>query len=199
MKLYQEIDLPPIPEELLVLDNCEWFKSIKDTGYGNQHTKNGQLITGCTYDLYRLTHQPLRDWLFNLIPGAKEPQLQFHTITPHGSSGTFAVHTDLQTCTLKYIVDTGGDNVATSWYRETDKLLRRKTKPLGQQSDTGIVNYNDLELIDSVVTQKYKWYLMSTDVLHDVGNITRPRKTISLPYTNFILDYFWDKIFEVEK
>jgi hypothetical protein len=200
MKVYHEIDLPQIPEELLVLDNCQWFKTVKDTGYGNQHIKNGQLITNCTYDSYRITHQPLQEWLMNTILGAKEPQLQLQEIIPHGAVGTFAVHSDLRrTCALNYILDTGGDNVVTSWYQGIGKPVRRKTKMRGQQTDDGIVKYDEIELIDSVVTQKHKWYLMCTDVLHDVDNITSTRRAISLPYVNLILDYFWDKIFEVEK
>jgi hypothetical protein len=199
MKLYQEIDLPPIPKELLVLDNCEWVKSVKDTSYGNQLTKNGQLITNCTYDYYRIIHQPLQDWLMNTVAGAKEPQLQFQQVTPHGAVGTFAVHSDIKRmCSLNYIVDTGGDNVVTSWYQGVGKPLRRKMKSGGNQTDDGAVYYNDIELLDSVVTQKDKWYLMCTDVLHDVDNITRPRKSISLPYFIIIIDYFWDKIFEVK-
>jgi hypothetical protein len=50
----------------------------------------------------------------------------------------------------------------------------------GQQSDSGFVDYNNLELLESAVLEKNKWYLIATNVLHDVDNIIGTRKSISI-------------------
>jgi hypothetical protein len=90
------------------------------------------------------------------------------------------VHSDIgREFALNYIIDTGGDAV-TSWYQENGKPMIRTKIQGGQQSDSGFVDYNNLEILESAVLEKNKWYLISTNVLHDVDNIVGSRKSISI-------------------
>jgi hypothetical protein len=200
MKLYQEIDLPPIPEELLDFTEDKAIKIVDDIGYGHLHVKNGRILSACSYTMKFLNHQPLKDWLVNNITGIRDQQMQLQISENRNNlEGTHIVHSDVRRiCALNYIIDTGGEAV-TSWYQEKGKPLRRNPKQGGRQSDSGFVDYADLTTVESVKFEKNRWYLIATDVLHDVDFITGTRQGITIPYNMFVADYFWDKIFEVEK
>jgi hypothetical protein len=122
------------------------------------------------------------DWLNQNIPYL-DPSLiviaQMQT-SKETMPSTHIVHSDIgREFALNYIIDTGGDAV-TSWYRENSKPITRTKIQGGQQSDSGFVDYNNLEILESAVLEKNKWYLISTNVLHDVDNIVGSRKSISI-------------------
>jgi hypothetical protein len=78
------------------------------------------------------------------------------------------------------MVELGGDDAWTSWWREEGQPIKRQKKQGGGYNAGSLSNYNNLELLDSVKLEKDKWYLMSTDVLHDVGKIVGLRKSITI-------------------
>jgi hypothetical protein len=129
------------------------------------------------------------DWLCQTIPNIDSIVIAQMQESKENKPSTHIVHSDIgREFALNYIIDTGGDAV-TSWYQEKDKPLIRKKIQSGQQSDTGFVDYNNLELLESAVLERNKWYLISTSVLHDVDNIVGARKSISIgiPRTNTVL------------
>ena len=176
MKFYKEINLPIIPKELLNLDLNDPIV-IKDIGYGLIHQKNNKILTACEYIHGHLSYRPLIDWLLKNVPGINQDQIKGQI----QSSGTHIVHSDIRRfAALNYIVDTGGENVITSWYQEKNKPLKRNKTISKQQSDEGFVDYNNLEILDSVKFEKNKWYLIDVSVLHDVDNIETFRKSITI-------------------
>jgi len=186
MKYYRQVNLPPIPTELLrfrsSIDPSQVI-TANDTGYGHTHKKNNRSIVSCGYVLARIKdYKPLMDWLNQTIPHL-DPSLiviaQMQT-SKENMPSTHIVHSDIgREFALNYIIDTGGDAV-TSWYQENGKQISRTKIQRGQQSDSGFVDYNNLEILESAVLEKNKWYLISTDVLHDVDNIIGSRKSISI-------------------
>jgi hypothetical protein len=184
MKCYHQIDLPTVPEELLYFlssVNSSQILTVDDIGYGHTHKKGDRSFVSCGYARVKI-NEPLMDWLNQNIPHLN---LSFMTIaqlqiSKENVPSTHIVHSDIRRkFALNYIIDTGGDAV-TSWYRENGKPIYRTKIQGGQQSDSGFVDYNNLELLESAVLEKNKWYLIATNVLHDVDNIIGTRKSISI-------------------
>lgn len=177
MKVWVELNLPPIPEELLLFEEEPPNRKVGDIGYGKKQIKDGRELVPCSYTNTTVTHQPLLDWLEKTLPIMGRVFLQYQ------STGAHIVHTDLKRrWALNYIVETGGDNVVTAWYQQHGMPLVRGTKGPGMQTDTGNVDYSELTKVDQVVCQQHKWYLISTGVLHDVDSVETLRRSISIGY-----------------
>ena len=58
--------------------------------------------------------------------------------------------------------------------------IRRSKTRINTQSDTGYVGYENLELLETVKFKKNKWYLISTDILHDVDEVVGVRSSLSI-------------------
>lgn len=188
-KFYTEINMPQFPEELLPLTSLE-TTVVPNIGYGRTYTVNGKTLTPATYtfdilynsQLGRIGDQRVFDWL-RTISATPFKHMTIMQTTTGGNS--HIVHSDLiRRYALNYWWDTGGDNVITSWYQEKGKPLHRTKTKRDWQSDTEIVNYEDLELLESVCFKPKTWYLMSTSVLHDVQNITGKRQGITIGFVD---------------
>lgn len=182
--LYGEINLPTIPEELLSsIDQLTVTIDNADIGYGLTHVKDGRTLVNCKFNHSVTTDNQLISWLSKRVPGAK--QLEKVSIQEQ-SPGTHIVHSDIRRAlALNYMISTGGDNVINNWYQEKNMPLRRSKIIKGRQADTGAVKYEDLELLDSTKLEKNKWYLIATDILHDVDFITSTRKSVSISFDNY--------------
>lgn len=74
---------------------------------------------------------------------------------------------------LYYLIDAGGDDAETVFYKEKNKPFKRTT-----DQETLINNYDDLEVVDRVKLPPNKWVLLNTSVLHGVENVTGPRTNL---------------------
>jgi hypothetical protein len=184
MIYYKELNLPEIPKELLIFPDKP-FKVVNDIGYGSIHIKEGKILTGCQYMNYNIEYKPLLDWLHNNIAGSNLGIKRKQVSKSLDVIGTHIVHSDIKRVfALNYLLELGGDNVLTTWYKERNKPLYRYKEQTGQQSDNGVVKYDDLEVLTSVKFKKHKWCLLATDILHDVDNITGERSAISISFKN---------------
>ena len=180
-----ELNLPQIPEHLLVFENpatqrLETNRLVKDSGYGKKQFKNGKELIPCAYTNVELTHEPLMDWLKENLDFLNEKNKFFYQ---YQTAGSHIVHTDLKRrFALNYILDEGGDNVVTAWYQQNGMPLIRQTKQKGQQTDTGNVDYDELVEVDRVVCRKGRWYLISNGILHDVDTVQTLRRSVSLGF-----------------
>lgn len=185
MKYHRQVNLPPIPTELLrfrsSIDPSQVI-TVDDIGYGHTHKKGNRDLVSCRYVWAKIKdYQPLMNWLTQHIPNLNL-QLVIAQMqeSKENKPSTHIVHSDIgRKFALNYIIDTGGDAI-TSWYQENGKPITRTKIRGGQQSDSGFVDYNNLEILESAVLEKNKWYLISTSMLHDVDNIVGSRKSISI-------------------
>jgi hypothetical protein len=182
--LFAEVNLPSIPKDLLIFSDSP-IKDVDDIGYGLEHIKNGQSLKASGYKLNTTDYTPLLAWLHSNIPGINDLQkITMQTQTAQEQNRTHIVHSDLnRVYALNYILNTGGPDVTNNWYLENNMPLRR-TKPDGyfQQSDTGPVKYDNLKVLGSARFKKHKWYLIATDILHDVDNIVNDRSSITISF-----------------
>jgi hypothetical protein len=185
MNLYKKIDLPPIPAHLLKF-NLLWSKTVQDIGYGHKHIKNNRELIPCQYIYGFPDNKELIEWLITNIPECCKSmilaQIQESTTT---LESTHIVHSDIERkSALNYIIDTGGENVVTSWYKEKEKNLYRNKISGGMQSDSGFINYQNLEILDSTKFEKNAWYALDVEVLHDVDYIVDFRRSITLAFSH---------------
>jgi hypothetical protein len=205
--LYGEVDLPAIPDHLLqTADQAPVEKYVTDIGYGKIFEKNGRTLTNCSYAKWTVTHQALIDWIKNTVPAWPESEavtIQKNIPVGTDTNTTFPVHHDVRRMfALNYIIRTGGDNVITSWFRDTNQpLVRSLNKKPGVQSDSGPVNYADCECLASVQCEPSKWYLISTVVLHDVDHVDSERSAVTIPYfsDNVVQEFKIKKLFKTIK
>jgi hypothetical protein len=179
MIYYKELDLPAIPEDLLEF-NFLPMVGPTDVGYGNSHVKNNKLLSPCRYKVSTSVDGRLIKWIKENVKGIKSFEI-FLQVINHDTGGVHIVHSDInRTYALNYMIDTGGDNAWTSWYREKDMPIRRSKTKINTQSDNGYVGYENLELLETVKFEKKKWYLISTNVLHDVDEVVGIRSSVSI-------------------
>jgi hypothetical protein len=181
--IYKKLDLPKIPKELLVYDRQ--LVSKVDSGYGLDHYKDGRKLTACEYVYARLLHQPLREWVKEQLGMTAMPRMavQFQKVPEGATEATHIVHSDImRNWCLNYIIDTGG-LARTSWYHERGQPLNRY-RQVGQhqQTDTGPVDYANLDMLDSVICEPETWYLIPLTILHDVDHITSHRWGITVSF-----------------
>jgi hypothetical protein len=186
---YKKLNFPPIPEHIInslessLIDNTV----VGDIGYGEKHIKNNKQLVACGYSMGNIVNSELTSWLEENIPDISS---RFNILYQTQCSldnipSTHIVHTDrLRLTALNYIIDTGGSDVLTSWYKEEGKNLHRLQKTPGSQSDSGAVDYKNLQLLESVILEKNHWYIIDTRILHDVDNITSTRKSISISFSH---------------
>ena len=188
---YKKLDFPSIPDN--IIDSLESSLSdidaisVPDIGGGIQHFKNNKKLTACSYNLRHIENNKLEIWLKENIPNIDARyNMLYQTQEPRGASSTHIVHSDARgrKSALNYIIEPGGDNVVSSWYKENGKELHRGKKDPWRQSDSGFVDYANLELLVSTTLEKGCWYVIDTRVLHDVDNITRTRKGISISFAD---------------
>ncbi len=93
-------------------------------------------------------------------------------------------HTDTtRTHTLIYLLDAGGDNIKTVFYKEQgiDNIDRGfKVRP---------TDYAKLDPIESIELKINTWTLLNATVIHSVENLSRARKTIQVAL-NFLPTQF---------
>jgi hypothetical protein len=86
---------------------------------------------------------------------------------------------DSPTYKLYYLIDPGGDDVRTVFYREHGHPVERHS---AWSNPTCCNDYNDLVEIDSVKFPLTQWVLLNTGILHGVENITALRINLTVVF-----------------
>jgi hypothetical protein len=82
--------------------------------------------------------------------------------------------------TVQYLLDCGGDNVETVWYREKGKSIVRPDLRSNFDPLSTINDYSCVEEIDRVCLPKGKWACLHANILHSVENVKSPRIGIQI-------------------
>ena len=89
---------------------------------------------------------------------------------------TLAPHVDTsRDYTIQYLLDLGGDEVDTVWWRERGKPVARPDLRQNYDPANTIQDYSNLDEIDRVRLEPGVWAILNASVLHSVENIVRPR------------------------
>lgn len=98
----------------------------------------------------------------------------------------FAPHVDAnRSFSIHYLLDTGGNDVHTVWWRQKGKDIYRSDLKNNWNLNDVINDYNGIEEIDRVKIEKGKWTCLHTDILHSVEGLLSPRIAIQISRTSF--------------
>lgn len=195
-KLYQVLDnLPSLPDVFVQEAITVWKDPNKKRvqrgkvadysphdSVGNQRwptentvLKNGVAVEHRTNYRYELSDE-LHTWVHNNIAST------FMDIGLSINDGSGVVsnltmpHTDFsRDYTLMYVLDTGGPDVRTTFWKEHNQNLRRENWHYPS-------NYDDLEYIDHLVIQTRKWTLLNARVLHSIENLESTRLSLQVAF-----------------
>jgi hypothetical protein len=169
MFLFKYLDLlPPIPVEFL-LDPIPDFSesnigySDDGSGWSNTYTRWGinqdltQWLQAHISSDVKMSGVQIMSWDESVLPGERK-------VNPH---------CDYRKWALNYVYETGGENVATSFYCEKDQRILR---------DPGcrIINPSSLTALKTVVIEPNRWHIINTNVLHGVSNVETTRKAVTI-------------------
>lgn len=199
---YKELShLPPVPQEFYNVNktiNRRHFNS----GYNQEYYIDEKKINSCFYSTYTIdeNNQNLLIWL-------KENIINFADIYVYqeqSQGNVHVAHVDIgRSIALNYVLETGGDEVTTSWYQEKNKPLLRIKKQGGQLLDEPIIDsrnyYNSLVKLESKIFKPHTWYLINVQIIHDVQFLSSIRKSISIGITTDTYKNNQDKFFNLVK
>jgi hypothetical protein len=187
---YQYVDFPPVPEkfvqEALLLRDADYstrlnqHNSQEEMKYRNRNIKNpdGDIEKAPYTGVFHISDQ-FRQWV-NLNIGL-DYGLCGASVT-QGTAKRMMPHVDFfRSFILIYVIDTGGDEVDTVWYKQRgDYPAYRPDLKYNWNPDSWITDYSQLEEIDRVRSPAKTWMYFNGDILHSVENITRSRISIQL-------------------
>jgi len=182
MLTYKKLDLPPPPLMYIKLAKHHVeHGGILDTYDDPAKTKSSYtnrkvILNGKAYDTRRQRKWALNDafqeWCkTNLDPGCYDGSVA----TNEGSDPYHGPHCDAgRNYGLLWVVDTGGPDVTTSWWKDPELPLEMP------EAVYPIIwaDYDQVELVDRVSMQPGSWYLINVRVFHSVENIEHTRITL---------------------
>jgi len=198
---YAYLDLPPLPDSIVA---SAW--AALEANRGNHTVKVNNWLDLPGYAEYEYRDFTLRDgaqvktikshrydigpefdaWVNQHVD--PDPGAPGAVLTPrHGvalyddHSAFFAPHVDIsRDYAMMYILDTGGDQVETSWYRQQGHPLHRPDLKALFDLDRIVTNFDTLEEIDRVCFPTHQWICINGAILHAIENIQSPRVAIQI-------------------
>jgi hypothetical protein len=101
-----------------------------------------------------------------------DPQMMFAVQTVGQGNPHVPPHSDSEgTRPLNwiYLLDSGGENVTTSWWEPREELGDLPVVPFKK------VPYKNLKLVAKIEAELGKWYMLNTEKIHSVEGLSRPR------------------------
>lgn len=185
---YTILNLPPL--EFGLEDLVIGKKTIDSYWWPDKVPKRVKLIDGRPVDFIRYQRWNFNDDLVKKFIKEYIPEMP----TEFGDLGYQVVSNELRdpigarmsphldgfrgNYVLQYVLDTGGDNVSTTWWQAAGQPIYRN-----QIETTKFFFVDDgLEQLDHVILEKNTWALIRADVLHSVDHVTCDRKLITVGF-----------------
>ena len=84
---------------------------------------------------------------------------------------------------LQYLLNTGGTDVTTTWYKENNYSIVRPPSATDSR-DITVVKLDSLTKVEEVIFDLNRWSIFRTDIIHGVEPILTTRRAISIGFTN---------------
>lgn len=205
---YCYLDLPDPPQSIIdaayaaLEDRAEQNRvnALKQLpGYGDYQyrtikAKDGSTFTTAGTHRYAISTE-FEDWVreyFQQDPKGCGISI-FDNVGP-----ALAPHVDAsRNFTIQYLLDLGGDNVETVWYKEKGKDIVRPDLRSNFDPSATINSYDRVEEIDRVRLPLHKWGCLHANILHSVENVTGPRLAIQISRDTFPENLTWTYASEI--
>lgn len=195
-ELYKFLDLPPVPQH--IIDSVDLTRlpalptpdnPMPDLIYNPRYLKNWDGYDYQSAINIRVRHAEYESWAReNVCRSLGDPTLMWTMIMdrPAGIKGiSSGAHTDTsRDFTMIYLIDLGGDNVKTVFYKEKKQSLLRPPKTYGEVQQ-------DLEILDSVELPLHTWFILDSRVLHSAEGLTRNRVAFQVGFVEHPFHDVW--------
>lgn len=184
MQYYQQLDIPPIPAELLAQLSYA-NQPMWRLDYNQRWYRNGQQVFAPLYQNFALPNPEICAWIRDHVPPecVSESINQAHSMSTHPSQCEMIPHVDMvRPRSLNYYIENGSDENQLTWYQEKGYPIERELRAAGQYTATreGGLELDNLTEVASVNCRPNSWYWIRTDIIHGVKNIRSNRKFITV-------------------
>ncbi len=168
----EHLDTPSIPSDVI----AELLDTNPDTGKYT-YKFDPEFTDVATFKIYDVDLSKLKTSWFK-----DNGQDKFNWIIQILDNGSYLVpHKDEhRDYTISYIIDPGGDNVSTCFYK---KLLDKEYPPIKS------IPREEVELVYSEVLERDKWYKLSVQEIHSVENMESARVCLIRQLPEIPVDY----------
>jgi hypothetical protein len=185
---YKVLDIPQVPDYLVkqALEIVAEDSKKKDIanwhglpGYSEyRHRKvqhlNGHVFITVGTTRYRVSEE-FEEWVRENFSGTKTT-LCGVSVMDVNHSKTMAPHVDTsRNYTIQYLLDTGGSNVETVWWKEHGKPVVRPDLRQNYDPSSTIQDYSNLVEIDRIKAEPNVWISLHSAILHSIENLETPR------------------------
>jgi hypothetical protein len=194
---YRELDYPQMPEQLITaaLDLLPDLE-VESKSYGhlsninklqnfNKNFQHMSLKRHMNIDGKKILHAPnlgvdlnaeTENWArANIAEEFLHIQISW---TPKNRKMSGAHSDATRNYTMLYLLDTGGDDVITSFYQE-------KNQPVQRLNKTFVDDYDNLIKLAEIKVKPRTWTILNSTILHGVENIQHPRVAIQIGFDKF--------------
>jgi hypothetical protein len=171
------VNLPSIPEKLL--PNITELLNQPHFEYGGDFESSRKSYNIQQKYQRRKISPELKKWLID--------NLNFEFIAIYNVfMDSVPPHTDIRNITFNYVMDTGGDNIKTTFYEGRPLKLSKWDKQIPDYEK--IVNMEpELRIMESIIVESHTWVKLHTTKFHSVdGDFQRPRIVLSVIPVNDI-------------
>jgi hypothetical protein len=170
------VDFPSIPNEILL----EPHQIIDAPYYAHNEKFEAMRHPFAKENYFRKRVNPeLKEWLLNTFTDKLGVFSSAYIIF----NAHMAPHKDVRNMTYNYVIDAGGDDIATSIYKG-NVVNKEKSFDTWNSVRTDFENLQeneDVVLLESLVIEPKRWCSLRTDMLHSVyGTQVRPRIILSV-------------------
>lgn len=199
MDLYKLLPSFPMPPKQLItqaLDNIRTGKAkVLMTDYfvyGSLVGRSGETILGSRYTRFSLPDQ-LDEWVHTNITPTTTSNIPAGIQIFYNTAAMFnyAPHVDggRGKRVVNFMIDTGGENVDTVWYKENEQPLYRTYNHTSPRVNN-ITDYRSLTEVGKYRIPGLTWSVVETKIFHGIENMTRPRISLSIGITDADVDHF---------
>jgi len=168
----EHLDLPQIPDEVIK----ELLEANPDTG-NYSYKFEPEFEDVALFTIYNVDLSQLKTTWFK-----DNNQDQYGWIIQKLQKGAYLVphRDDHRDYTIMYVIETGGENVQTCFYKQ---LLDKEYPP------TKAIPREELELAHSEVFDQNRWYKLNVQIPHSVENLESTRLCLVRQIPEHIVDY----------
>jgi hypothetical protein len=185
MNFFEYLNYPPLPQsiidEILLQINtaevpiCEILLDGVTDDIIDWSTELGRPLSEVDQNTCRFhvlePSNVIKEWVKQNIP-EKVRKIHINAMT----NGTHLVpHIDeIRIKALNYVIETGGSNVITSFYKVKEQYKHLKASP------RCFIPLDRLDPIEQICIKKDSWHSLAVSNIHDVGNIETDKRRIIL-------------------
>jgi hypothetical protein len=177
--LYKQLDFPAVPGSLIPDINQPGSDKLIWSNKPRTATRGSEIVEHSRYNRFDISTN-LKNWVdTNITVDYKNIGLSHMW-----GAAVNLPHTDhTRDVTMLYLFCTGGEKVETKFWKRKGYPIHHDNKDKNYHYNYNQPNtYDDLELLDSVVLELHRWYILDAQCIHSVEGMSDSRISLQLGF-----------------